>query len=118
MPAELTRTRLKPFCSAFVTEPEMRSAPSSIGMEMGVGRGRHDTGTETAAKRSRRGYQFRLIPRLTATRGARPRAVRHRLTLYEAAYLGAGVAAGFALATLDRDSRTAARAQDAQLLGL
>lgn len=77
----------------------MRSAPSSIGMEMGVGRGRHDTGfrDSTLANLARLPIQTDSETDRHAWSATTRLTVRHRLTLYEAAYLGAGVAAGFAL---------------------
>lgn len=45
-------------------------------------------------------------------------AVRHNLTLYDAAYLELAKRRGLPLATLDADLRTAARAEKVQLLGL
>lgn len=45
-------------------------------------------------------------------------AARHRLTLYDAAYLELARRRGFPLATLDAELRTAARAQKVLLLGM
>jgi predicted nucleic acid-binding protein len=42
---------------------------------------------------------------------------RHRLTLYDAAYLELAQRRGLPLATLDRDLRTAATAEGVHLLG-
>ncbi|WP_420239451.1 type II toxin-antitoxin system VapC family toxin [Telmatobacter bradus] len=45
-------------------------------------------------------------------------ATRHRLTLYDAAYLELALRRGLSLATLDAELRTAAKAEGVTLLGL
>jgi predicted nucleic acid-binding protein len=45
-------------------------------------------------------------------------AERHRLTLYDAAYLELALRRGLPLATLDKDLRAAASAEKVQLLGV
>ncbi|MGB6676096.1 MAG: type II toxin-antitoxin system VapC family toxin [Terriglobales bacterium] len=89
-------------------------------LEMGVRRGRHDTRFRDSTL-----ADLALLPIQTDSEtdrqawGATARlAGRHRLTLYDAAYLELALRRELPLATLDRDLQTAARAEDAQLLGV
>jgi predicted nucleic acid-binding protein len=89
-------------------------------LEMAARRGRHDTGFRDSTL-----ADLALLPIQTDSEtdrhawGATARlAARHRLTLYDAAYLELALRRELPLATLDHDLRTAARAEDAQLLGV
>jgi predicted nucleic acid-binding protein len=89
-------------------------------LEIGVMRGRHDTGFRDSTL-----ADLALLPIQTDSEtdrhawGSSARlAARHRLTLYDAAYLELALRRELPLATLDRDLRNAARAEDAQLLGV
>jgi predicted nucleic acid-binding protein len=89
-------------------------------LEMGVRRDRHDTGFRDSTL-----ADLALLPIQTDSETDRQAwgatallAARHRLTLYDAAYLELALRRELPLATLDRDLRTAARAEDAQLLGV
>ena len=88
-------------------------------LEMGVRRGRHD-----AAFREMTLADLALLPIQvdpdTNDRawGATIRlAERHRLTVYDAAYLELALRRGLPLATLDRELRVAANAENVTLLG-
>jgi predicted nucleic acid-binding protein len=89
-------------------------------LEMGVRRGRHD-----AAFRDATLADLSLLPVSTDSEtekqawGATLRlAERHRLTLYDAAYLELAQRRSVALASLDGDLRVAAQAEDVALLGM
>lgn len=89
-------------------------------LEMGVRRGRTD-----AAFRDATLADLALMPIQTDAEtdrqawGATLRlATRHRLTLYDAAYLEAAQRRGLPLATLDAELRRAAAAEGIQLLGM
>jgi predicted nucleic acid-binding protein len=89
-------------------------------LEMGVRRRRHD-----AAFRDASLSDLGLLPILldpdthTQAWGATLElAARHRLTLYDAAYLELALRRRVPLATLDGDLRTAAQAEKVELLGL
>jgi predicted nucleic acid-binding protein len=89
-------------------------------LEMGVRRGRRD-----AEFRDSTLADLALLPIQTDPEtdgqawGATARlAERHRLTLYDAAYLELALRRGLPLATLDRDLRAAASAEKVQLLGV
>lgn len=88
-------------------------------LEMGVRRGRHDAGFRDSTL-----ADLALLPIQTDSETDRHAwgatahlAARHRLTLYDAAYLELALRRELPLATLDRDLRTAAKTEDAQLLG-
>jgi len=89
-------------------------------LEMGVRRGRHDAEFRDATL-----ADLSLLPISSDAEtdkqawGATLRlAERHRLTLYDAAYLELAQRRGFALASLDRDLRAAAKSEDVALLGI
>lgn len=88
-------------------------------LEMGVRRGRMD-----AAFRDATLADLELLPIQTdpdteknAWRSTLRLAVRHRLTLYDAAYLELAKRRGLPLASLDQELRTAATAENVALLG-
>lgn len=88
-------------------------------LEMGVRRGRND-----AAFRDATLADFELLPIQTdaetgaqAWRATLRLAERHRLTVYDAAYLEVAMRRGLPLASLDRALRAAAGAEDVVLLG-
>ena len=87
---------------------------------MGVGRGRHDTGfrDSTLADLARLPIQTDSETDRHPWSATTCLAARYRLTLYDAAYLELALRRDLPLATLDPDLRTAARAEDTQLLGL
>ena len=89
-------------------------------LEMGVRCGRHNTGFRDSTL-----ADLALLPIQTDSEtdrhawGATGRlAARHRLTLYDSAYLELALRRELPLATVDRDLRTAAMAEGAQLLGV
>jgi predicted nucleic acid-binding protein len=89
-------------------------------LEMGVRRGRH-----TAAFRDATLADLSLLPIAVDPEAERQAwgstlqlAERHKLTLYDAAYLELARRRGLALATLDVDLRPAATAEGIPLLGL
>jgi predicted nucleic acid-binding protein len=89
-------------------------------LEMGVRRGRHD-----AVFRDATLADLALLPISTdadtekqAWGATLALASRHRLTLYDAAYLELAQRRTLPLATLDRELRVAASAEHVQLLGL
>jgi predicted nucleic acid-binding protein len=89
-------------------------------LEMGVRRRRHD-----AAFRDASLVDLALLPILQdpethaqAWGATLELAARHRLTLYDAAYLELALRRRLPLATLDGDLRTAAQAETVELLGL
>lgn len=88
-------------------------------LEMGVRRGRHDTAFRDASLND-----LGLLPVNTDAETDRRAwgntlrlAERHRLTLYDAAYLELAMRRGLPLATLDMELRAAASAEGAVLLG-
>lgn len=88
-------------------------------LEMGVRRNRHD-----AAFRDGTLADFALLPinvdketERHAWSGTLLLAGRHRLTLYDAAYLELAIRRGLPLATLDLELRNAASAENVPLLG-
>ncbi len=89
-------------------------------LEVGVRRGRHNAGFRDSTL-----ADLALLPIQTDPEtdrqawGATSRlAERHRLTLYDATYLELALRRELPLATLDRDLRTAATAENARLLGV
>jgi predicted nucleic acid-binding protein len=89
-------------------------------LEMGVRRRRHD-----AAFRDASLADLALLPILLdpeshaqAWSATAQLAARHRLTLYDAAYLELALRRGVPLATLDGELRAAAKAEGVVLLGL
>lgn len=89
-------------------------------LEVGVRRGRHDS-----AFRDSTLADLALLPIQTdpdTDRHAWSTTVyladRHRLTLYDAAYLELALRRELPLATLDRDLRVAAKAENVRLLGV
>ena len=88
-------------------------------LEMGVRRGRID-----AAFRDATIADFELLPIQTdpdtekhAWRATLRLAERHRLTVYDAAYLELAMRRGLPLASLDRELRVAAKTESIPLLG-
>jgi predicted nucleic acid-binding protein len=88
-------------------------------LEMGVRRGRHD-----ATFRNSTLADLALLPLSVDTETDRQAwgatlqlSERHRLTLYDAAYLELAVRRGLPLASLDAELRTAARAEGVVVLG-
>jgi len=88
-------------------------------LEMGVRRGRHDAAFRDAMLTDLALLPIRLDPETDQHAwGATARlAARHRLTLYDAAYLELARRADLPLATLDQDLRAAAVAEGVPLLG-
>ena len=89
-------------------------------LEMGVRKGRSDAGFREAAF-----ADLALLPITVDQETDRQAwgptaklAARHRLTLYDAAYLELARRRGLPLATLDSELRAAAAAEDVVLLGL
>lgn len=89
-------------------------------LEMGVRRGRHDAGFRDSTL-----ADLALLPIQTDPETDRHAwsttahlAERHRLTLYDAAYLELALRRQLPLATLDRELRSAAKKEDVQLLGV
>jgi predicted nucleic acid-binding protein len=89
-------------------------------LEMGVRRGRHD-----AAFRDSTLADLALLPIVVDPETDRQAwgptarlAERHKLTLYDAAYLELALRRGLPLATLDRELRTAAAAENLVVLGV
>ncbi len=89
-------------------------------LEMGVRRGRHDADFRDSTFADLALMPIHLDPETDQQAwGATARlAERHRLTLYDSAYLELALRRGLPLATLDHELRTAAAAEKAQLLGL
>jgi predicted nucleic acid-binding protein len=88
-------------------------------LEMGVRRGRNDATFRDATL-----ADFELLPIQSdsetvehAWQSTLRLAERHRLTVYDAAYLELAMRRGLPLATLDRDLRTAAAVVNVTLLG-
>ncbi len=88
-------------------------------LEMGVRRGRHDAGFRDATLADLGLLPIRLDPETDRQAWGRTAqlASRHRLTLYDAAYLELAQRRGLPLATLDRELRTAALTEGMSLLG-
>lgn len=89
-------------------------------LEVGVRRGRHNAGFRDSTL-----TDLALLPIQTDSETDRHAwgatahlAARHRLTLYDAAYLELALRRELPLATLDRVLRNAAKAENAQLLGV
>jgi predicted nucleic acid-binding protein len=89
-------------------------------LEVGVRKGRTDAGFRDAALADLALLPIRLDPETDQHAwGATARlAGRHRLTLYDAAYLELALRRGLPLATLDDDLRLAARAEEVALASL
>ena len=89
-------------------------------LETGVRRGRHDRTFRDAAVADLALLPVNLDPETNEQAwGATTRlAERHRLTLYDAAYLELALRRGLPLATLDNDLRAAAGAENIGLLGI
>ncbi|MCX6599054.1 MAG: type II toxin-antitoxin system VapC family toxin [Acidobacteria bacterium] len=89
-------------------------------LEMGIRRGRHDGAFRDAALADLAILPITLDMETDRQAwGATAKlAARHQLTLYDAAYLELARRRGLPLATLDRELRVAARAEDVALLGL
>ena len=89
-------------------------------LEMGVRRGRHDVDFRDGTLADLALLPIRLDPETDRHAwGATSRlATRHRLTLYDAAYLELARRAGLPLATLDHELRAAAMVEGVPLLGL
>ena len=88
-------------------------------LEMGVRSGRHDAAFRDATIADLALLSISLDPE-TDRQAWGPTvqlAARHRLTLYDAAYLELALRRGLPLATLDRELRSAARAEGVVLLG-
>jgi predicted nucleic acid-binding protein len=88
-------------------------------LEMGVRRGRHDSDFRDNTLADLALLPIQLDPETDRQAwGATTRlAHRHKLTLYDAAYLELAVRRGLQLASLDRDLRTAASSEKITLLG-
>lgn len=88
-------------------------------LEMGVRRGRHDAGFRDATLADLARLPIRLDAETDrhAWGATAHLAARHRLTLYDAAYLELARRRGAPLATLDGDLRAAAEAEGVPLLG-
>jgi predicted nucleic acid-binding protein len=89
-------------------------------LEMGIRRGRHDIAFQQATLADLSFLPISLDPETDsqAWDAALQLAHRHRLTLYDAAYLELAQRRGLPLATLDGDLRNAANAESVQLLGM
>ena len=89
-------------------------------LEMGVRRQRHDAAFRDSTLADLAALPVRCDPETDRHAwGATARlAARHGLTLYDAAYLELGRRADLPLATLDKELRAAALAEDVPLLGL
>jgi predicted nucleic acid-binding protein len=88
-------------------------------LEMGVRRGRHDAAFRDATLADLALLSISLDPE-TDRQAWGPTvqlAARHRLTLYDAAYLELALRRGLPLASLDRELRSAASAEGVVLLG-
>ena len=88
-------------------------------LEMGVRRGRHDAAFRDATLADLALLSISLDPETDRQAwGATVQlAARHRLTLYDAAYLELALRRGLPLATLDRELRSAASAEGVVVLG-
>jgi predicted nucleic acid-binding protein len=89
-------------------------------LEMGVRRGRHDTEFRDSTLADLALLPIQLDPETDRQAwGATARlAHRHKLTLYDAAYLEVALRRSLPLASLDQDLRAAASAEKIQLLGV
>jgi predicted nucleic acid-binding protein len=89
-------------------------------LEMGVRRGRLDADLRDGALADLSLLPIQIDPESDRQAwGATARlAVRHRLTLYDAAYLEIALRRGLPLATLDRELRAAASNEKVRLLGV
>jgi predicted nucleic acid-binding protein len=89
-------------------------------LEVGIRRGRHDVAFSRATLSDLSLLPISLDPDTDrqAWDGTLQLAHRHRLTLYDAAYLELAQRRGLPLATLDRDLRTAATVESIHLLGM
>ena len=88
-------------------------------LEMGVRRGRHDAAFRDATLADLALLPIRLDPETDrqAWGATAQLAARHRLTLYDAAYLELALRRGLSLATLDHELRSAASAEGVVILG-
>ncbi len=88
-------------------------------LEMGVRRGRHDAAFLEMTLADLTLLSIQVDPHTNDRAwGATLRlAERHRLTAYDAAYLELALRRGLPLATLDRELRVAAKAENVTLLG-
>ena len=88
-------------------------------LEMGVRRGRHDAAFREVTLADLALLSIQVDPHANDRAwGATIRlAERHRLTVYDAAYLELALRRGLPLATLDRELRVAATAENVALLG-
>ena len=88
-------------------------------LEMGVRRGRHDAAFREVTLADLALLSIQVDPHTNDRAwGATIRlAERHRLTVYDAAYLELALGRGLPLATLDRELRVAATAENVALLG-
>lgn len=88
-------------------------------LEMGVRRGRHDAAFREMTLADLALLSIQVDPHTNDRAwGATIRlAERHRLTVYDAAYLELALRRGLPLATLDRELRVAANAENVTLLG-
>jgi predicted nucleic acid-binding protein len=88
-------------------------------LEMGARRGRHDAGfrDSTLADLALLPIHVDLETDRHAWSTTARLAARHKLTLYDAAYLELSVRRNLSLATLDRDLRAAATKEKIRLLG-
>jgi predicted nucleic acid-binding protein len=89
-------------------------------LQMSVRCGRHGTDFRDAALSNLAWFPIHVDARAEpeAWLGAVQLAERHRLTVYDAAYLELALRRRMPLATLDRDLRTAAVGEGVELLGL
>ncbi len=89
-------------------------------LEIGVRRGRHDGAFRDATLADLALLPIRLDPETDqqAWGATAQLAARHGLTLYDAAYLELARRRSLPLATLDRELRVAALAEDVPLLGI
>jgi predicted nucleic acid-binding protein len=89
-------------------------------LQMGIRRGRHDLAFVQAALADLSLFPISVDPDTDKQAWAATLhlAHRHRLTLYDAAYLELAQRRGSPLATLDRDLRSAATAERVDLLGM
>jgi predicted nucleic acid-binding protein len=89
-------------------------------LEMGVRRRRHDAAFRDASLSDLALLPIKQDPdtHAQAWGATLELAARHRLTLYDAAYLELALRRRLPLATLDGDLRTAAQAEGVELLGL
>jgi len=89
-------------------------------LEVGVRRGRHDSAFRDSTLADLAILPIQTDPETdrNAWGGTVDLAERHRLTLYDAAYLELALRRELPLATLDRDLRVAANAEKVRLLGV